>query len=147
MADISEHPNWIALRAELLHIAKMSGATEVYVLDAWGNLWCSAHRAAEATLLRAVAVVESALRALKRPLARGGTIDQVLDLDETHGYIRSFAGVYVVLVLFGGPPGNRNRPVSRGIVGRALPRIEALTIGLPPPDGSGSSSGEAFGVA
>ena len=101
----------------------------------------------KATLQWAVDIAESAIRTLKRPLTRGGVIDQPIAVDERRGYIRSFAGVYLVLLVSSGPPGERSSRMDRGVIGRALAKIQSLTLALPPPEGPGSGSAEGFGVA
>jgi len=60
--------------------------------------------------------------------------------------MRSF-GTYVLLALFSRPLEPQSLRQTRGAVARALPRIDALTLALPAPDGPGSGGAEGFGVA
>ncbi len=43
MPAITDSPEWLALEGELDSLAKAARAFNVYVLDAWGNVWCAAH--------------------------------------------------------------------------------------------------------
>jgi len=148
VADIEEHPSWLALREELGGITAATGAANAYVLDAWGNLWCSARSVPENILQFAVRIAEFIVRTTKPPITRGGKLDQSVPTQgAVAGYIRSFSGVYILLVLSETRMDRGTIQVLRAIITRALPRIEALTLSLPPPDGPGPSSGEGFGVA
>jgi hypothetical protein len=70
-------------------------------------------------------------------LRRGGRLS-VANVDGDDRYIaESFAGIYVVVVWFEGP---FELDLARARVRRAQPRIEALTLALPPPDGPGTGT-------
>ena len=73
-------------------------------------------------------------------LGAGGHIDRVF----SYSYIRSFAGVYVLLLRF---HGSFDSQLVRDLVSKALKSIELLTLALPPPDGPGSGTAEGVGVA
>jgi hypothetical protein len=78
-------------------------------------------------------------RAVK-PLVRGGRIDEGSFGDDGGWYARSFAGVYLVLIVF-----DRafDQALVRAALVDALPTIEALTVALPSPDGPEAEAGAA----
>jgi len=59
-------------------------------------------------------------------------------------YLKSFAGIYVLAVDF---EATFNAFIVRAAARRALPKIETLTLLLPPPQGPGSGSAEGVGSA
>jgi len=141
--DIEDHPSWKALRSLLQDLRTNAGGENAFVLDASGNVWCSAHSADEASLLRIVGFAETILRAQKPPITRGGKLDRIVR-HPFNAYARSFGGAYVVLVPFGDA---NNTDAVRSLVATALPLVEALTTSLPPPEGPGGASNEGVGVA
>jgi hypothetical protein len=140
MARAQDFPEWQRLASALAALAAECGAQNAYVLDAWANLWCSAHAYDRFGGDVAMQVTDAQLRKLKVPLNRGGRLHAVTSTD----YLRSFAGIYVVLLHFVEP---FDADAMLTATDAALPRIETLTLLLPPPEGPGSGSAEGFGVA
>jgi hypothetical protein len=115
------------------------------VLDAWHNLWCAAPTRLPLRQQEVVFLTKNALDALKKPLPRGGRLDRALQpAREDYGFFRTFSGVYVLLLRSLVPVDDTGWPAA---ITEALPRIQALTLALPPPDGPGSGSAAGFGVA
>jgi hypothetical protein len=134
-------PEWQRLADALGDLSRESGATNGYVLDAWANLWCAGndlYLGGESGPI--MELTQAQLLSLPRPLNRGGRIDRAQGLT----YFRSFAGIYVVVLRFQAP---FDLAALRPVVTKALPRIEALTLALPPPEGPGSGGAEGVGVA
>jgi hypothetical protein len=131
-------PEWAALAQALAALASRTGATNAFVIDAWGHLWCRAraHGAPDHLFRLATAVLQRA----SKPLTRGGRLDVGAIGDDEAWYARSFAGVYVVLVLF---ERTFDELAVRRAVTESLREIEALTLSLPPPDGPDVSRGAA----
>lgn len=131
-------PEWAALVRALVALAERTGAQNAFVTDAWGHLWCRA-RAPERPE-RVLALARTVVDRAAKPLVRGGRIDEGAFGDDGGWYARSFAGVYLVLIVF-------DRAIDHELVRAALidalPAIEALTLALPSPDGPGSASGAA----
>ncbi len=67
------------------------------------------------------------------PLRRGGHLHLVRSVEPPFVAAESFAGVYMLLVLFREP---FSASVVTALVREALPEIEALTVTQPPPDPS-----------
>jgi len=67
------------------------------------------------------------------PLRRGGHLHLVRSVEPPFVAAESFAGVYMVLVIFRGP---FSASVVTALVREALPEIQALTVTQPPPDPS-----------
>lgn len=134
--DVAE---WSALAAALAQLADRAGAANACVTDAWGHLWCRARAFSFPEQQRVLALARQLVEQAPAPLARGGRIDRSERTEHGAYAARSFAGVYVVLLLF-------DRPIDELAVRRAmrelLPPIEALTMALPPPDGPDATSGE-----
>lgn len=85
-------------------------------------------------------LIDAALEAVEPPLTRGGHLDRIFR-SATHSlYCKSFAATYIVGVLFKGSPSDL---LVRRVVKAALPRIETLTLSLPPPDGPERHAGVA----
>lgn len=78
------------------------------------------------------------LEVVDPPLARGGKVDRLFAHDTSPMYCVSFAASYV-LGLWLHPDANEFR--VRRIVKTALPRVEAMTLSLPPPNGADTTSG------
>lgn len=133
-------PEWLALQDRLVTLTTFTGAHNAYVVDAWLNIWCSAHSYDAALEGLARDLTRTALGTLRPSLQRGGRLDRSLPCT----YMRSYAGVYVLLLRFSGEFEDR---AVQSAVAAALPAIEALTVALPPPDGPGAGGAEGFGVA
>lgn len=69
----------------------------------------------------------------EHPLRRGGHLHLVRSVEPPFVAAESFAGVYMLLVLFDGPFA---ASAVTALVREALPEIEALTVTQPPPDPS-----------
>ncbi len=67
------------------------------------------------------------------PLRRGGHLHLIRSVEPPFVAAESFAGVYMLLVLFRDP---FSASVVTALVREALPEIEALTLTQPPPDPS-----------
>ncbi|NUP08059.1 MAG: hypothetical protein HOW73_18590 [Polyangiaceae bacterium] len=120
------HPAWQRLAIELGELSRVTGAKNGYVLDAWANLWCAGNDLYFGGESAAVMeLTEAQLATLPRPLNRGGRIDEARD----HTYFRSFAGVYVLVLRF---QQDFHVETVRSLVAKALPKVEALTLLLPP---------------
>lgn len=80
----------------------------------------------------AEAVVPLVIEATREhPLRKGGHLHLLRSVEPPFAAAESFAGVYMVLLLFDAP--FEAGDVS-ALVRHALPEIEALTVALPPPD-------------
>ncbi len=135
-----KHPEWQRLADALGALAREVGASNGFVLDSVANLWCSAKLYEGPDGDEVMDVAYDALTAMPIPLKRGGRIDRVAG----QTYLRSFAGIYVLALRF---TAAFDLARVRASAEQALPRIEALTLQLPPPDGPGSGGSEGFGVA
>ena len=67
----------------------------------------------------------------EHPLRRGGHLHLMRSVEPPFAAAESFAGVYMLLALFGGPFAAADVTAA---VRAALPEIEALTLTQPPPD-------------
>lgn len=140
MAHGEDFPEWERLGAALFALAEACGTRNAFVLDAWANLWCAANRYDGPDGDLAMELAHAQLAALPIPLNRGGGIDRVAH----RSFLKSFAGIYVLALLFDGP---FSPAAVRAAVDNALPGIEALTLLLPPPDGPEAGSGRGAGIA
>lgn len=117
------------------------GAEEALVVDAHGLLWaCSSSLMKADALLRLETELNHVFDSLPKPLSRGGKISGAMPTLAGHSFFRSFAGIYLLGAWFAQPFAEAS---IRALVKRALPRIEALTLALPPPDpeqGSGAGA-------
>jgi hypothetical protein len=141
---LSRSPEWEELRLELEAVAAASSCFNAYVLDAWDNFWCAARGFTEAPREDLADLVHAAATRKGVTLTRGGKLDTSLSGRTGHAYLRSYGSCYVLLLRFSGPF-DVNK--TREAVLDALPRLEALTIRLPPPDGPGADGSEAAGTA
>jgi hypothetical protein len=139
MLSAQESQEWQDLQHELETIARTAEAFNAYVLDAWDNLWCAAHDFAMLPREDLVDLIRVGLGG-KAPLYRGGTLDTFLSGQMGQAYMKTYASCYVLLLRFLGPFDHK---AARTVVYDALPRLEALTLRLPPLGGPGSSAGEA----
>jgi len=133
-----------ALAQELLDLVHRAGAANAFVFDAWGLIWCSAEQTYGASQKRLYGQVKTILEGIVPPLQKGAKLDRVFPNDETPMYCVSFAATYV-LALWLKP--DTNEFLLRRLVKDALSKIEAMTLSLPPPDGSDTSSGVQHGRA
>lgn len=137
------HP-WAKLRTELALLASRTHGTDACVLDAWGNIWCVGIATETTMPFERIQTALDYLATLKPPLQRGGRLDGALDVQNSHMYARSFASVYVILIIFAGP---FSLSFVRKTVQAAAPKIEVLTLALPPPDGPMSGGAAGGGIA
>jgi len=130
-----------ALHHALSDLAMDANATCAAVIDDGNGLWCTSHpgfdTAADRFYREEIATKPDV--DLKR-----GTGLHVARMDPPdHAYIaESFASIYVVILWFGS---TFDPFTTRTKLKSALPRIEALTLAIPPPFGpdAGSSAGKA----
>jgi len=137
-----ETPGWMQLAEELAKLVVVTHGHNAYVLDAWGGSWCAAHDFSEELPEPVTKLLEWAFARIEKPLTKGGALDLMISNTEAspmgHAYLCSFAAVRVLFLRFAGP---FDPVIVRDSVRAALPRIEALTLALPSPDGP--ASGEA----
>jgi hypothetical protein len=128
-----------ALRKALEELVVESGAAFAVVLDESNDIWCGAPNSQE--------VVDATARFYEREVAphrksmqRGGHLRVAREgkTPEDSYIAESFATIYVLLLGFAG----EFDPFTAGAKLRAaLPRIEVLTLALPPPDGPVAGDG------
>jgi hypothetical protein len=141
---VSTSSEWEELRVELDALANAAVAFNAYVVDAWGIVWCAA-RYFESVYPEDLADLVRLAEARRHVrVTHGGKLDAVLSGSKGHAYLRTYASCYVVLLRYAGP---FDEPKARDVVSAALPRLEAITLRLPPPEGPGSSGNEAAGSA
>jgi hypothetical protein len=132
------------LAERLRQLSERGGATNAFVFDAWGLIWCSASPTHGAERQRLFAQVKAILEGLAPPLQRGAKLDRLFPHPESPMYCASFASAYV-LGLWTTPA--TNLFTLRRAVTDALPLVESLTLSLPPPDGTDASAGAQRGRA
>jgi len=133
------------LELELGELVKTTKAFNAHVFDAWDNLWCSARGNRQMRRDDLADIVHAAIaRAQKPPLARGSTLDMSLSGRMGHAFLKTFGSCYVLLLRFSGP---FDEGEVRSAVALSLPRVELLTLRLPPSGGPGSDGSEAVGRA
>ncbi|MCA9624762.1 MAG: hypothetical protein KC731_37320 [Myxococcales bacterium] len=115
-----------------------------FVFDAWGLFWCSADLTYCEDQQRLYSQVKAILEGLDPPLQRGAKLDHTFPDDVTPMYCVSFSATYVLGLWLSA---ETNEFLMRRSVADALPNIETMTLSLPPPDGSGGSSGAQHGHA
>jgi len=142
MAVYSEEQRKLA--SELIDLVKRVAATNAFVFDAWGLIWCSATLTFGDDQTRLYAQVAEILERLDPPLARGAKLDRTFVHPESPMYCVSFAASYVLGVWLSP---ETNELTLRRVVKSVLPAIESMTLALPPPDGSDPSSGASHGSA
>jgi hypothetical protein len=131
-------PEWASLSRALDEVASDAGARNAVVTDAWGHLWCRAAPLSGEALDRVLALAARIAGEARPPLSRGGKIDRTR-ADGTELWVaRSFAGVYVLIVLYDGAFAPAR---ARAAIDAHLAAIEALTLALPSPDGPDATSG------
>ena len=141
---MSASREWEALRKELEALAEATRAFNVYVVDAWDNVWCAARWFDSVYPDDLAALVRAEVTRRGVSLQRGGKLDASVVGAKGHAYIRTYGSCYVLVLRFAGP---FDSAATREAVVGVLPRLERLTLGLPPPDGPGSSGHEALGSA
>ena len=137
-----EIAEWVELQRQLSELVRGTGAASAAILDESAHVWCATDTSQ--------ALVDAARRfhgaelagGTGRPHRRGDHVSVVHSASPPDdAYLaQSFAGSYILVVWFAGPFAS---PLVQARVRRALPRIESLTITLPPPDGP--DAGETTG--
>jgi hypothetical protein len=128
-----------ALREALHELVVEAGASYAAVLDQSNDLWCStplfSHVAAAADRFYAAEVADK-----RDALRRGSRLRVARSRKEPEdSYVaESFAGIYVLLLGF---DGEFDPFTADAKLRAALPRIERLTLALPPPDGPVAGDG------
>jgi hypothetical protein len=155
---VPDNPVWRQLYGALAGLAWSCGAAFAFVIDGGKGLWCIAPAA--------LADSEPTIGTLRRIAHEGDAIDRFhtvemvpriagmrrgrrLDVAKFDGEDRyvatSFATIYALVVWLErvrDPLGPAVDPaLVPGIVRRALPKIEALTLALPPSGGPGTDEG------
>src|SRR5262245_62152436 len=98
---------WKLLYAALDGLCISTHARNAYVLDSVGGLYCVAGEGAteddmpEPSL--AATLVQSIVQTLNPPLRRGGKIDCFAPGPQDVAYLRSFAGLYILMLCFSAP--------------------------------------------
>jgi hypothetical protein len=141
---VSTSSEWQALRRELQILANTTSAFNAYVVDAWGVAWCAARYFESIYPEDLATLVHLAEERRRVRVTYGGKLDTALSGPRGHAYVRTYASCYVVLLRYAGP---FDETKAREATTAALPRLEALTLRLPPPDGPGSSGNQAAGSA
>jgi hypothetical protein len=146
-------PGWLSLHEALIELVIACRGAFAAVVDEGNGLWCIGRPTTDATLDSAAPDNERAMDQFYRAeiaprstsLRRGVKLDIVCRPDAADGEPRyiaeSFASIYVLVMWFDGP---FEAELARARLKRALPRIEALTLSLPP---SGPETGEGAGKA
>lgn len=127
-----QSPEYVALAGELDKLSDSVEALNSLVFDQAGLIWCTgvAIYSNERPIL--YGQIAQVLEKQDPPLTKGGRIDRLVQSESHSLYCRSFAQTYVVGVWFDTPAPDL---LVRRSVGNALPRIEQLTMLLPPPEG------------
>jgi hypothetical protein len=136
----TNNPALTALRKALADLASECEAACVAVIDDGNGLWCTSHGGFEVAADRFYRE-EIALQPDVH-LRRGKPFHVVRDTPPDRAYVaEAFASIYVAIMFFdrGFDPFT-----ARSRLRAALPRIEALTLALPPPFGpdAGESGGQ-----
>jgi hypothetical protein len=143
-SDLPRSPEWEELRAELEAIAAACSSFNAYILDVWDNSWCAARGFNDMPRADLADFIHAAASRKAVTLTRGGKLDTSLSGPMGHAFLRTYGSCYVLLLRFSRP---FDVEKTRDTVRAALPRLEALTMRLPPPDGPGSDGNEAAGTA
>lgn len=125
-------PEWAALKKELDALAKTLRAHFVAVMSTGNVLWCSNRYDDEL----ADDFYRSEIAPRRAQLRRGKPIDIAVRLGPSTCVARSFAAIYVLVVCVNRHDKTFDIVRAREEIRRALPRVEALTVALPPPDPS-----------
>ncbi len=132
------------LSRELEQLAGTVYGSNAFVFDAWGLVWCRASSLGPGQETMLLGQIKSILEGTRPPLPRGGKLDTTFSALSPPMSCRSFATVYVLGIWISS---NSTEFLLRSSVRDALPRIEALTLSLPPPGGADPSSGAQHGRA
>jgi hypothetical protein len=138
----SHVPEWKALQSELKQVGKACSARLVAVISTGNVLWCASRTDFDVVDPLADAFYLAVIAPRRQRLKRGERIDIVRRDADDICFARTYAGIYVLVVWISrfvdenSPDELRSvdENAVRAEMQRALPRIEALTISLPPPD-------------
>lgn len=134
---LRDSPVWNELVARLRQLVERAGAEHAVVADVFNDLWCHDSDLGESGTQIAFKYLDLALRSSTKPPKSGG-IDLALATEPPYLFARSLAGVYVLIIWFERP---YDASTVRALAKRALPKIESLTVALPPPDGPDAGAG------
>lgn len=135
---MSQPPEWEHLQAELADLVLGAEAFNAYVFDVWNNFWCAAHSYAYAPDEELARLIQLVAKERHVALTHGGHLDTALSVPDAHLFVKTYGSCYVLLLRFAG---DFSVEQVRSRVHAAIPRIEALTLLLPPPDGPESDGG------
>lgn len=133
-----------SLQTEIEALSVELGAFDAHVLDAWGKVWSSASLDRNADTGELARLVQLAEQRIGISIARGGRLDVDFADGVRRAYLRSYASCYVLLLRF---PRAFDASHVRSVVARAVPRLETLTLLIPPDGGPGSSGNEGAATA
>jgi hypothetical protein len=129
-----EIAEWAELQRTLHELVRGAGAAFAAVIDESANVWCATD-ATQAMVRATGRFYDREIAGRAGPLLRRGgriSVSRSESPPEDSYLAESFAGIYVLVVWFDQPFGP---PLVQARVRRTLPRIESLTVALPPPDG------------
>jgi hypothetical protein len=138
------HQGLALLRQALTQLTEHCGGMYAAVVDEGNALWATGHARTTSDMAGAEKAADRFYRNEIAPRAldmrRGATLSvQVLSGPDLY-IAESFAALYVVVVWFG----DEFAPeLARAHLLRELPRIEAITLSLPPIGGPGNTAGAA----
>jgi hypothetical protein len=128
---------WSALFGALCDLVERCGGTCAAVIDEGNGLWCVSHAGFDAAADRFYREEIAARPEVQ--LTKGGRLHVVRENPPAHAYVgESFASIYVVILWF---DREFDPFTTRARVRDALPRIEALTLAIPPPFGPDAGVG------
>ena len=134
----SSDPALAALRRALEELVTECAATCAAVIDDGNGLWCMSRSGFEDAANRFYR--EEIAERADVHLKRGGGLHIVRQSPPDHAYVaESFASIYVVVLWF---EADFDPFTARTKVRNALPKIEAMTLSIPPPFGPDGGAGE-----
>ena len=123
-------PEWKALQDELRSLAGACHARLVAVISTGNVLWCVSHFFPDVDAL-ADGFYHDEIASRRKSLRRGAVLDFAVQRGRDACIARSFANIYVLVMW---SRGTFDITHVRGEIRAALPKIEALTLNLPPPN-------------
>lgn len=123
---------WRMLNAALGDLVIETGAAGAAVLDDGNGLWCTSHPGLDARADRFYREEIATHPEVK--LRRGVGFHLVRTTPPDHAYIaESFSSIYVLVLFF---DADFDPFTNRTLLKSALPRVERLTLAIPPPNRS-----------